>query len=198
MNNLTQNTQSAKDAPKATITIETPASTDVQVKDAPKAKGKKQTDAAKINLLEKAAKKAGNDITVSIAPKSKKSTVKKDTPKVKDAEPKAKVEVMTKVETEKVDLSKVAPLVVPKELLASKIDALGKKLLKEKRETTKSPFHVAYGYFLAKTKAGNVVRLEYHESLRPTRWLARNDKGEILGTPDKTMHGLHQIVVNQF
>ena len=188
MNNLTQNTQSAKDAPKTTITVETPETSDVQVKDAPKSKAKKQTDADKIKTLESAAKKAGNDITVSIAPKSKKSSVKKDTVKIKGAEPKP----------EKVDLSKVAPLVVPKELLASKIDALGKKLEKEKLTATKSPFHIAYGYFIAKTKAGNIVTLEYHESLRPARWIARNDKGKVLGEPNKTMHGLHQIAVNQF
>ena len=182
-----------KDAPEGVqVNIETKA--------APKAKAKKTTDAEKINLLEKAAKKAGNDLTVTIAAKSKKSPVKKAAPKAEDAKPKAdsKKAKDPKVEPEKVDLSKVAPLTVPKELLTAKMEKLSAKLEKEKLTVTKSPFHVSYGFFLCRTKSGKTLRIEFHEGLKSKRWLLRDDEGKVLTEPEKTMHGLHQIAVNQF
>ena len=194
MNDETTNTIEIKDAPEGVqVNIETKA--------APKAKAKKTTDAEKINLLEKAAKKAGNDLTVTIAPaKSKKSPVKKAEPKAEDAKPKvdSKKAKDPKAEPEKVDLSKVAPLTVPKELLTAKMEKLSAKLEKEKLTVTKSPFHVSYGFFLCRTKSGRTLRIEFHEGLKSKRWLLRDDKGKILTEPEKTMHGLHQIAVNQF
>lgn len=123
------------------------------------------------------------------APKSKKATTKKDMPK---AEPKPGA----KVEPEKVDVSKVAPLVVPKDLLTAKLSALDKKLEKEKRTTTAAGYHVAFGYFLCKAKSGRVLTIQYHETLRPAKWLVRDDKGKILTTaPIATLWEAHQTAV---
>jgi hypothetical protein len=187
MNNQTTNTIEIKDAPEG-------VQVNIETKSAPKAKAKKTTDADKINLLEKAAKKAGNDLTVTIAPKSKKSTPKKAEPKAntlkKDA-PK------TSAEPEKIDLSKVAPLTVPKELLDSKIAALDKKLAKDKLTVTKNAFHVAYGYFLAKAKSGKVLTIEYHETLKPAKWLVRDDKGKVLTAEAvATLWKAHETAIN--
>lgn len=183
MNNEATNTIEIKDAPQGVqVNIETKA--------APKSKAKKTTDAEKIKTLESIAKKAGNDITVSIAPRSKKSTVKKDAPKVKDAEPKPKVEV-------KADILKVEPLTVPKELLDAKLAALDKKLSKEKLTVTRNAFHVAYGYFLARAKSGKVLTIEYHETLKPAKWLVRDDKGKVLtAEPIPTLWKAHETAIN--
>ena len=176
-----------------TIVVETPASADVQVKTAPKSKGKK-SDAAKIEVLEKAAKKAGNEIKVTIEPKAKASG------KAKKAAAKSADEIretQDKQTTEKAELP--APLKVDGELLKSKIQSLHLKLQEQKRETSKSPHHVAYGYFLAKTKAGRILALEYHEALKPCKWIARDlETKKVVGKPAKTMHDLHETVVKEF
>jgi hypothetical protein len=146
-------------------------------------------DAPKVEIEVKTPVSADVVIKPEPKPAPKKKATTTDAPKA---------ERESETESAKPDLSKVSPLVVPKELLESKLKKLDEKLSKEKRETTKTPYHIAYGFFVAKTKAGNVVRLEYHESLRPAKWIARDSKGKILGEPAKTMHLLHDRAILEF
>lgn len=145
MKTVTQNTQSAKDAPKVDVTIK------------PESKP---------------------------APKSKKATTKKDAP---TAEPKseAKIEVP-------------APLKVDDKLFAEKLEKLNQKLEKEKRTTTAAGYHVAYGYFIARTKKGQTVILEFHQKLKPHQWVIRDQSGNVLGEPVKTLWQANETAVNQF
>lgn len=131
------------------------------------------------------------------APKSKKSSVEKsDAPKAETKKSVGSKELAMKSAPEKIDLSKIAPLKVDKKLLDEKIAALGKKLEKEKLTTTKNAFHVSYGYFLCKAKSGKILTIEYHEKLKPAKWLVRGEKGEVL-TPEPiaTLWKAHETAV---
>ena len=81
-------------------------------------------------------------------------------------------------------------------MLEAKLIALDKKLEKEKSTVTKNAFHVSYGYFLCRTKSGKTLRIEFHESLKPAKWITRDEDGIIIGEPEKTLWKAHETAVN--
>ncbi|HEX8565939.1 MAG TPA: hypothetical protein VF648_09745 [Pyrinomonadaceae bacterium] len=131
------------------------------------------------------------------APKSKKSGGKKETkPGAKSADDARENDEKSADEN---DVKMPSPLKVDPEVLRSKVQALRLKLEQQKRETTKSPFHVQYGYFLARAKSGKILALEFHEVLKGNKWILRDlETKKILTQPEKTMHGLHDKAVREF
>jgi hypothetical protein len=91
-----------------------------------------------------------------------------------------------------------APLQVDEQKLSLKIQTMRQKLEEQKRETTKSPVHVQYGFFLARAKSGRILALEFHESLKPNKWIARDLETKEVLSDGKTMHSLHEEMVREF
>ena len=158
---------------ETTITVEAPASAEVTVETKPAPKSKEKGGAKA---------KAGKTTTT-------KADSKKDAGKAKDAKAEPKAETKKEMPPS---------LKVDRKLFDEKLEKLNKKLEKEKRQTTAAGYHVAFGYFLARTKKGQTLILEYHQKLKPNQWIIRDDKGKVLGEPKKTLWQAHDAAVNQF
>jgi hypothetical protein len=189
MTNETTNTIEIKEAPEGVrVQVETKT-----------AKSKKKSDAPQIKILETAAKKAGNEVKVTIAPKPRKTSAKKPAGAKKAAkkETHAADEARDKDEQPKSELP--APLKIDAETLSLKVQQMQAKLEKAKLQTTKNAQHVAFGFFLAKSAKGNVLTIQYHENLKKDKWTIRNTAGEpVTSELFPTLWQAHETAVKEF